>query len=71
LFLMCHILLSFVRLPARVRLLLGFSGLGDVSASPLEVWVIAGLGSMGLCVVIGLVEFWCLWCVSSSSFLWF
>ncbi len=25
-------------------------GLGDVSASPLEVWVIAGLGSMGLCV---------------------
>ena len=70
LFLMCHFLLSFVRLPARVRLLLGFSGLGDVSASPLEVWVIAGLGSMGLCVVIGLVGFCCLWCVSSLSFLW-
>ena len=51
-------------------LLLGFSGLGGVSASPLEVWVIDGLGSMGLCVVIGLVGFCCLWCVSSLSFLW-
>ena len=34
-----------------------------VIVMPLEVWVMVGLGSMGLCVVIGLVKLCCLWCV--------